>query len=506
MFVAVLLRRILTQKETKPLSRVLSSLRLTAYVAKVFVMASNLVALDSKVNCNVVEFLILNAQRPEGLFNEVGSVYHGEMIGDVSGTDSDASMTAFCLITLQESRTICAATIDRLQDSINEAVSYLEKHLANLTNPYAVAMTSYALANENKMNREILHKFVSPDSSHWPVPKGEQYTLEATAYALLALVKVKAFEDAKPVVRWFSQQQKVGGSYGSTQVTGFIYLDFTGAVLLNRSMNVDILLPGRSKPEKHYFNRKNHYTTRTSKVRTSSVGLNFLCRHKNRRHKVTMTILDINLLTGFTVDTQDLDSLSKGHEHIISKYELNTEVSERGLLIIYLDKVSHRRPEVISFRIHQKLKVGVLQPAAVSVYEYYQPTPCVKFYHPEKTDGKLLRLCRNDECICAEVGRILNCCIFITGGHDVGSRAKQQPFLSYQHCRETLDLSRGKTYLMSSSKDIYTDDTSQSYQYVLTERTWIEYWPTESECNSDEHRRTCSGIEEMAQQYLNSGC
>ena len=32
---------------------------------------------------------------------------------------------------------------------------------------------------------------LSSDLSHWPVPKGRVYTLEATAYALLALVKAK---------------------------------------------------------------------------------------------------------------------------------------------------------------------------------------------------------------------------------------------------------------------------------------------------------------------------
>ncbi|KAF1388637.1 hypothetical protein PFLUV_G00092370 [Perca fluviatilis] len=76
--------------------------------------------------------------------------------------------------------------------------------LPSLTNPYAVATTSYALANENKLNKEILYKFASTESSHWPTPKGHIYTLEATAYALLALVKAKAFEEAKPVVRWFN--------------------------------------------------------------------------------------------------------------------------------------------------------------------------------------------------------------------------------------------------------------------------------------------------------------
>lgn len=32
---------------------------------------------------------------------------------------------------------------------------------------------------------------ISLDLSHWPTPRGRVYTLEATAYALLALVKAK---------------------------------------------------------------------------------------------------------------------------------------------------------------------------------------------------------------------------------------------------------------------------------------------------------------------------
>lgn len=35
-------------------------------------------------------------------------------------------------------------------------------------------------------------------------------------------------------------------------------------------LNVDILLPGRSKPDKYNFNWDNHFATRTSKVRKCS--------------------------------------------------------------------------------------------------------------------------------------------------------------------------------------------------------------------------------------------
>lgn len=46
-----------------------------------------------------------------------------------------------------------------MPNSIEKAVAYLQLRLPTITNPYAVTMTSYALANENKLNRDILFKF-----------------------------------------------------------------------------------------------------------------------------------------------------------------------------------------------------------------------------------------------------------------------------------------------------------------------------------------------------------
>ena len=39
------------------------------------------------------------------------------------------------------------------------------------------------------------------------------------------------------------------------------------------NLNVDIKLPGRLKLDKYNFNRENHHTTRTSKVRTQALIL-----------------------------------------------------------------------------------------------------------------------------------------------------------------------------------------------------------------------------------------
>ena len=57
----------------------------------------------------------------------------------------------------------------------------------------------------------------------------------------------------------------------SLQATIIVYqavADYwTSAQEPDYDLNVDILLPGRSDPDKYNFNRENSYTTRTSKVR-----------------------------------------------------------------------------------------------------------------------------------------------------------------------------------------------------------------------------------------------
>ncbi|XP_077574394.1 complement C3-like [Stigmatopora nigra] len=587
-----------------------SSSWLTAYVAKVFAMSNQVVAVQRNVICDAVKFLILRAQQPDGLFREVGKVAHGEMIGDVRGGDSDASMTAFNVIAMQESRALCSETVNSLEDSETKAIEYLEKRLPSLTNPYAVAMTSYALANRDKLNKELLYKFASPDFSHWPVPKGHVYTLEATAYALLALVKSGAFEDARPVVRWFNKQRKVGGGYGSTQATIMVYQAiaeyWTSAKEPEYDLKVDIDLPGRSRPIKYNFNKQNHYATRTTEMKSINQDVKIIAQgsgeatftmvslyyalpsetesdcqdfdlsvqlipekiteeekiyklkievmYLNKEHDATMSILDIGLLTGFRVDERDLGLLTKGHAPTISKFEMNTFLSEKGSLIIYLDKVSNKRHEEISFRIIQTLKVGILQPAAVSVYEYYNQRHCVKFYHPQRQGGQLLKLCTNNECTCAEEncslqkkGQINNdlraqkSCestptskidyvyhiqieqfkdalstdlytarvkkVIKEGNKDVGAEGQLRTFLSYPHCRDALELDIGKSYLiMGSSRDIHRDHQRKLFHYILGEKTWIEYWPTTAECQTQKYRPTCLGMELLQRKYEGFAC
>ncbi|KAK6300273.1 hypothetical protein J4Q44_G00283710 [Coregonus suidteri] len=413
-----------------------------AYVAKVFAMSNSFIVISDDVLCSAVKWLVMERQRPNGIFEESGKLLHPTMMGDVLGKDVDDTLTAFVLIAMQEAHTICEHYdgINNLPDSMKRAKQYLESRNQYLTNPYSVAMTSYALANEGKLNKDILFKH-SSDRTHWSVSDNHLLTLEATAYALLALVKADAFEEAGPIVRWLKSQGFQRGGDSSTQATIMVfqavaeYMTKAGKVK-DIDLNVDIDISGRAQVIKLSFNKGNALLTRTNKVTTVYYAMpkeknqdckNFVLNVKllkqakvslngaketyklyidvlfNSDRKATMTILDIGLLTGFVVDFEDLKELSTGRERYIQKFEMDKKLSERGSLIIYLDQVSNKLADKVAFRIHKVQDVGLIQPVGVTVYEYYaQENRCVKFYHPMKKDGTLNRLCQDDVCRCAE--------------------------------------------------------------------------------------------------------
>uniref|UniRef100_A0A671NLI9 Complement C3-like n=1 Tax=Sinocyclocheilus anshuiensis TaxID=1608454 RepID=A0A671NLI9_9TELE len=518
-----------------------SSTWLTAYVAKVFAMANNLVSIEGNVICSALKWLVLHKQLPDGSFKEESAVISRGMVGGVQGNDADASLTAFVVIAMQEAREICAESVASLPESIRKAVVFLEGRLPQLTNPYAVAMTSYAMANANKLNKGILmrHSTQGEAGRSWTVPGQHHHSLEATAYAVPALVKDKDFDKAGEAVHWLNRQQTHYGAYGTTQATIMVFqavAEYRTQVKDRQTFNLDVELSvaGRSKPVKWAIKRNNAHLTRSDRVRSNTIQSfkMVLCEnsfkhredgaklqnqllksaldlhlhsYKDDKTDATMTILDIGLPTGFEVEESDLKQLSSGKERYIQKYEKNKVLSERGSLILYLNKVSHRETERIVFRMHQMLNVGQLQPAAVTIYEYYSPVArCTKFYHPERKDGAIYRLCKGDLCQCAEgitITLIRQTFLSKAIRTDEEVEGKVIPFLARPGCRGHLGLVKGKSYLiMGRSVDL------PDLQYVFGEQTWVEYWPTREESPTPEHRQRYIGITELKNSLLRYGC
>uniref|UniRef100_A0A8C2A329 Complement component c3a, duplicate 4 n=1 Tax=Cyprinus carpio TaxID=7962 RepID=A0A8C2A329_CYPCA len=573
-----------------------SSTWLTAYVAKVFAMASNIVNIDQNVICSALQWLIMNKQLPDGVFREDAPVIHGEMTGNVHGGDSQASMTAFVLIALQEGRGICASQISSLDSGINKATVYLKSHLHSLTNPYAVAMASYALASGNALDKQVLLRKASADGSHWPVPGSSSFTLEASAYALLALVKAQDFQNAAPIVNWLNNQRQYNGGYGTTQATIMVFqavAEYRIQVkdIKQLDLEMTIRVEGSQQPIVWNFNKENSHLTQTEKIQsnrqitisakgsgeasvtvvteyyakpkeskstcknfelalaferenkvtyqgaTESYKLVINTRYLSADRDATMSILDISLLTGFVVDENDLKALSTGHDRMIEKFEMNKQLSERGSLIIYLDKISHTREDRISFRLHRIMNGGFLQPAAVTVYEYYSiENRCLRFYHPTRKEGALQKICKNDVCQCAEENcslqkkekileahRNKKACepkinyvykavvlkeqedaltvnydmrieLALKTGPEIDVEGKQRTFSLQISCKEALDLKQGESYLvMGQADDVQLE--GRIGQYALGERTWLEFWPSlEQSKTSTELREKYNGM------------
>uniref|UniRef100_A0A8C9T0W5 Complement C3 n=1 Tax=Scleropages formosus TaxID=113540 RepID=A0A8C9T0W5_SCLFO len=569
-----------------------SSTWLTAYVTKVFSMAYKLISIEEDVICSAAKWLILNAQQADGSFKEDAPGYHTEMMGNVRGKDADASLTAFVLIALQEAQPICGVErVASLPDGIKKAQEFLSRRINSLTNSYAVAMTSYALANEGQNQLDILFKFASPDKSHWPDMNSHLFTLEATGYALLTLVKAKEFDKAGKVVEWLTQQRFYGGGYGSTQATIIVFqavaqYHMDVGPVKDIDLFVDISVAGRSRPIAYTFNKNNAFLTRSLKV--SYIFLQvmtlyntipteekqncknfelfmwcllshvcFLTRFLSTERDATMSILDITLLTGFVADEEDLRAVTCS-----SKFEMDKQLSEKGSLILYMDKVSRNLPDRVVFRMHKMQKIGLIQPAAVTVYEYYaMENRCTKFYHPEKKDGALNRICHDDVCRCAEencsmqkklgknrdLDRIteasetkvptneLNLLLsvykvqvvraevsdsldrftikileVIKEGTDTEVQWKERMFISHPYCREAINLLEKKMYLlMGKSKSVhlpFKESLSCSMTYMVGDGTWIEYWPTPEECQMEKYQQTCLEITNFTNDLFNFGC
>uniref|UniRef100_A0A4W4GV27 Anaphylatoxin-like domain-containing protein n=1 Tax=Electrophorus electricus TaxID=8005 RepID=A0A4W4GV27_ELEEL len=522
-----------------------SSTWLTAYVGKVFALASDLVAIQENVLCSALKWLILNTQMPDGMFKEGAPVYHGEMVGDVRGKDSDASLTAFVVIALQEGHKLCAKAVTSLPESMKKAIEYLEHRIPTLTNPYAIAMTSYAMANADKFNKDLLMK---------PPFYGSLYS--ATGYALLALVKAKEFDAAGKAVHWLNKQSSPYGGHGTTQATIIVFqavAEYYKEVkkIQNMDLDVEVSVSGRSRSNRWIFKRESSHLTRSDKVLTLyyarpiekqsdckkfelTVKLEkqndgkapFLCStYRDPNRDATMSILDVGLLTGFVVDEHDLTDLTTGKDRYISKFEMDKQLSERGSLIIYVDKISHGLVDKFAFKVHKVTEVAMLQPAAVSVYEYYSPgDQCVKFYHPVKKGGALSRLCNDQEglCQCAE-GAFYKVKVesmnltpqthyykmkieeVLKEGTDAGVEGQLRTFMGHANCQESYGFEEGKTYLiMGRSVDL--PRVEGRLQYILGEQTWIEYWPTSEEGQTTKYRDRYTGIIGLSQTLSDFGC
>ena len=109
------------------------SLWLTAFVLKTFAQAKDLIFIDEAVLVRGGRRGSPNTRQADGSFESVGFVHHQDMLGGVQGKDA---LTAYVAIALLEAGETAAA---------DKAIDYLAGRLDAIDDPYALALTTYAL-------------------------------------------------------------------------------------------------------------------------------------------------------------------------------------------------------------------------------------------------------------------------------------------------------------------------------------------------------------------------
>uniref|UniRef100_A0A663E594 Complement C3 n=1 Tax=Aquila chrysaetos chrysaetos TaxID=223781 RepID=A0A663E594_AQUCH len=584
-----------------------SSTWLTAYVAKVFAMAIKLVDIEPEVICGAVKWLILEKQKPDGIFQEDAPVIHKEMVGGYQGAEPEVSLTAFVLIALQESQGVCKDHVNSLDGSITKAAEYLARRYQSLTRPYTVALTSYALALTGKLKSEkVLMKF-SKEGKRWEERNARTYNIEGTSYALLALLQMEKPELTGPVARWLAQQNYFGGGYGSTQATILVFqalahYEVATPRQLDLNLDVSVLLPRRASAITYRIENRNALVARSAEtkfnedftVKAEGTGKGTMtvvtiynakvpekdnkCDNFDLRVQVedvnrgepptcppheqdgvlrsikitictryldnvdaTMSILDVTMLTGFSPDLQDLKRVSAGTWGHMAGPGRDT-----GPCIF----ISHKAEECFSFRAHQRFQVGLIQPAAVTVYSYYKiDDRCTRFYHPDKNSGQLSKICYGDVCRCAEENcfvrqkqdvpitvnqRIKRACepgvdyvykvklmameqspthdnyimtvlSVIKMGTDEDPAGSNRTFVSHWQCRDALRLQIGQDYLLwGLATDLWA--TGSRFSYLIGKDTWLEAWPSEVACQEADLQPLCQDFVEFSEAMTMFGC
>lgn len=453
-----------------PYRREGASTWITAYVVKVFSMAHSIVGINEQQVCEPLLYLVNNKHRlPTGSFREDNPVYTTTMTGGLRGDDPEITLTAFVLVALAEAKQAgIRCTGPRVELAIHKTANYLKRALVRVgRRPYTVAIASYALALLSRHNpTERLLGAAAPGGSHWPDSQNTLFTLEATGYALLALVKLGRMEEAAAPFKWLNSQRRRGGGFGSTQST-MVVLQALSEYLIKKpppddiSLDVDVRITGR-REIRYHFNPETAYAARSSRLpadldlivqaRGNGQGILEVVTYYNQLHEVDekipckdfelnvtieessekppadviksyqitikvralgprdvrMVVLDISLPTGFTPENSDLEMLSNSVDRYINNFQIVDNLSDRGSLIIHLFKVSHKEPEVLIFRLQQSFKVGLLQPSSVTVYEYYNPDHrCSRTYTPREDKEELTQICRDNVCRCTQG----DCCV-----------------------------------------------------------------------------------------------
>ncbi|XP_027013009.2 complement C4 [Tachysurus fulvidraco] len=273
-----------------------------------------------------------------------------------------------------------------------------------------------------------------------------------------------------------------------------------------------------------------------------------VCVSKKQGNSTGMVLVDISLLTGLTPNIQDLEDNVKGTEKYIDHYDFyNNKV------FLYFDKITEEET-CVRFRAEQIIPVGLVQPAAAVIYDYYSPDrKCSVFYSAPKDSPMLTKLCEADVCTCAEGGcprlkvtfsknmeantRTEYACFLPSVDYvytvKILSFSSDGVFISYKtsitqvlrtgkdltiqkddvremlqrlSCNEMELKDKAEYLIMGQDDSLFVGNQENRFRYVLDNKMWIEQIPPATKCKATKSRRACQLLESFIESHAQKKC
>ncbi|XP_062501616.1 C3 and PZP-like alpha-2-macroglobulin domain-containing protein 8 isoform X2 [Corticium candelabrum] len=215
------------------------SLWLTAFVVKLYALASDFVTIDSQQVTLSTEW-IAEQQSPSGIFLPIEEHIDTYRKGDLDGETANTAFVLISLIEAENAANIKAALA--VDAAITKAQSYLQEKLTSTSRHYTICIMAYALAlSKSSMTSQAITKLKSiatvdggvmywketdgssrkssnDDFFYYPyhAPSAE---IEMTGYGLLAIMQTGDIAGGVPAAKWLSKQRNSLGGWSSTQDT-----------------------------------------------------------------------------------------------------------------------------------------------------------------------------------------------------------------------------------------------------------------------------------------------
>jgi len=405
------------------------SMWLTAFVAKSFQAARQFIYVDEETILQAVDWMI-RRQNDDGSFPEPGRVIHKEMLG--GSASSTVTLTAYVLTSISEVRLSSTEIGPRLATAKSKAQRYLESNASGLSDPYSLALVSYALFKSSSNNVALtlgpLNRLAKNEGGqqYWEQPQpeptkntrswrpphqqGKAVNIELAAYVLQLKTERTGPSSAIPILRWLSAQRNSNGGFSSTQDTVVALQALSKfAALAGGQTDMSVTMTS-SAGNTHSFtvNRGNSLVLQSqvlspdvrsveisatgSGLALASVSASYNVEDYEQepafstsaivlsqtQNKITVRVCTRWLLTGTTGMAVKEIGIPSGFSADIEALELANIAGVKRVeegnrkVIIYLDELTNIE-KCIDVEAERTGLVTKARPVAVRVYDYYEP-------------------------------------------------------------------------------------------------------------------------------------